>query len=86
MPQPLSTQHSALSTDESLYDAGPTGCGELLMNLRIRLKDMQPGSVLAVKAYDSGVREDLPAWCRLTGHRLLSATHPDYRIERRKDS
>ena len=72
--------------EDAEYDAGPVGCGQLLMNLRIKLKDMTPGAVLKVKAYDSGVREDLPAWCRLTGHRLIEAAHPDYWIERRKDS
>ena len=71
--------------DVAEYDAGQTGCGQLLMNLRITLKDMPPGAVLKVKAYDSGVREDLPAWCRLTGHRLLEAAHPNYLIERRKE-
>ncbi|HLX61948.1 MAG TPA: sulfurtransferase TusA family protein [Planctomycetota bacterium] len=67
------------------YDAGPTGCGQLLIDLRMKLKEMPPGAVLKIKAYDSGVPEDLPAWCRLTGHTLLEAAHPDYWIERRKE-
>ena len=53
------------------WDAGDTGCGELLMYLRMRLKEM-PGGVLKLIARDPGAVEDLPAWCRLTGHVLLS--------------
>jgi tRNA 2-thiouridine synthesizing protein A len=52
------------------YDAGDTGCGELVMYLRIRMKEI-PGGVLKLIAHDPGAIEDLPAWCRMTGHTLL---------------
>ncbi len=30
--------------------------------------DMQPGEELVVTATDPGVRNDIPAWCRINGH------------------
>ncbi|MDQ0156207.1 sulfurtransferase TusA family protein [Robertmurraya andreesenii] len=53
------------------YDAGPTGCGELIMNLFLTMKKMKDGQVIKVISYDPGAREDLPAWCRLQKHTLL---------------
>ncbi|WP_291663659.1 MULTISPECIES: sulfurtransferase TusA family protein [unclassified Bosea (in: a-proteobacteria)] len=51
------------------YDAGEMGCGELVMVLRTKLRAM-PGQVLRVVARDPGASEDIPAWCRMTGHEL----------------
>jgi len=65
------------------WDAGDLACGDLLLQLRQRLQGLAPGTVLGLMAYDRGAIEDLPAWCRLTGHRLLLAEHPRYRIQRK---
>ena len=67
------------------WDAGDMGCGELVMELRMRLKPMLPGHILKLTARDPGALEDLPAWCRLTGHRLMYADHPVYLIQRKED-
>jgi tRNA 2-thiouridine synthesizing protein A len=67
------------------WDAGDMGCGELVMHLRRRLQAMQPGQLFKLIARDPGAREDLPAWCRLTGHRLVYADHPVYVMRRREE-
>jgi tRNA 2-thiouridine synthesizing protein A len=54
-----------------IYDAGPTGCGELIMNLFLMVKKMERGQIIEVTSYDKGAREDIPAWCRLQNHKLL---------------
>ncbi|MBM4071914.1 MAG: sulfurtransferase TusA family protein [Planctomycetes bacterium] len=59
-------------------------CGELLLSLRGRLNSMAAGAVLKVTAHDAAAPIDLPAWCRLTGHRLLTAKHPEYLIQRKE--
>src|SRR5579871_3205194 len=51
------------------WDAGDMGCGELVMALRVRLLKLAPGDVLELTARDPAAPHDLPAWCRLTGHR-----------------
>ncbi len=73
---------SRLTTD---WDAGDLGCGDLVMQLRMRLKTMTAGSVIRVTATDPAAPEDIPAWCRLTGHTLLAAAHPTYTIRRKED-
>jgi tRNA 2-thiouridine synthesizing protein A len=68
--------------DDVVWDAGDLACGDLLLKLRGRMEAMCPGQVLCLVALDSGAPEDLPAWCRLTGHTLLAADHPVYLIRR----
>lgn len=60
------------------------GCGELVMALRVRLLKLAPGDVLELTARDPAAPHDLPAWCRLTGHRLVHAAHPQYLIQRKE--
>ncbi|WP_142850411.1 sulfurtransferase TusA family protein [Telmatospirillum sp. J64-1] len=52
------------------WDAGTMGCGELLLELRNRLKQI-PGRTIKLVALDPGAPEDIPAWCRLTRNELL---------------
>jgi tRNA 2-thiouridine synthesizing protein A len=66
------------------WDAGNMSCGELVMELRRRLRALAAGSVLRVVARDPGAPEDLPAWCRLTGHSLLAQRHPVYWVRRKE--
>lgn len=68
------------------WDAGAIGCGELVIQLRRRLAPLAPGQVFELVAHDPGAPEDLPAWCRLTGHGLVAATHPVYLIQRRTEN
>ncbi|MGD0072799.1 MAG: sulfurtransferase TusA family protein [Candidatus Binataceae bacterium] len=67
------------------WDAGDMGCGELIVELRKRVRAIQPGQVLRLIARDPGAIEDLPAWCRMTGHRMNRAEHPVYFIQRKED-
>ena len=65
------------------WDAQDMGCGDLLLELRTRLAELEPGEVLRIRATDLGAPEDIPAWCGLVGHSLLAAKHPLYWIQRR---
>ena len=62
------------------WDAGDLACGDLVLELRTRMRVMEPGSLLLVTARDPGAVEDLPAWCRMTGHPLAYARAPLYFI------
>ncbi len=84
---PIAEANPALTHEqepEASWDAGDMGCGELVLALRIRLNALPGGAVLKVTARDPAAPEDLPAWCRLTGHRLLRSEHPDYYIQRKE--
>jgi tRNA 2-thiouridine synthesizing protein A len=73
-----------VSSRDAIWDAGDLACGDLVLKLRERIEAMPPGEVLCLIALDSGAPADLPAWCRLTGHTLLSANHPVYLIRRKE--
>jgi tRNA 2-thiouridine synthesizing protein A len=66
------------------WDAGQVGCGELVLELHTRLQAMRPGQVLQLTALDAGAPADIPAWCRLTGHTLVSQQPPVYLIRRKE--
>lgn len=38
---------------------------------------LRPGDTLEVQATDPGALHDIPAWCRVHGHEVLSASHRD---------
>jgi len=42
-------------------------CPQPVIRTAARIKDMQPGQILEVRATDPGFQIDLPAWC--LGHR-----------------
>jgi tRNA 2-thiouridine synthesizing protein A len=81
---PPGREASQRPSADAQWDAGDMGCGDLVLELRMRLQSMKPGNVLKLTARDPGAPEDLPAWCRLTGHTLLSSQHPEYWIKRKE--
>lgn len=75
-----------MRSDESAsWDAGEMGCGELVIQLKLRLRGLGPGALFHLVARDPGAREDIPAWCRLTGNELVAADHPRYLIRRKRN-
>ncbi|MFM9115229.1 MAG: sulfurtransferase TusA family protein, partial [Planctomycetota bacterium] len=62
-------------------DVGDLACGDLLLQLRQKLRSLPPSSRLHWIVRDPGAREDVPAWCRLTGHHLVHQDHPHYLLE-----
>jgi tRNA 2-thiouridine synthesizing protein A len=66
------------------WDAGDLACGELVLELRGRLRAMSPGDTIKVTAIDPLHPKTSPR-CRLTGHALVHARHPYYFIRRKED-
>jgi tRNA 2-thiouridine synthesizing protein A len=66
------------------WDAGGMACGDLVLELRIRLHALKPGQIFKVLATDPGAEKDLPSWCRMTGNALLAAYHPIYLIQKKQ--
>ena len=73
----------ARCTADVEWDAGDLGCGDLVLQLMIRITAMAPGQVLRLVALDPGAPADIPAWCRMTGHTLVEEQPPLYLIRRR---
>lgn len=68
------------------FDGGSKECGELLLDLRLYFDDLPAGARVRVIARDPGAYIDLPAWCRVVGHRLIERDHPDYLIAKKIDT
>ena len=66
------------------WDAGDLGCGDLVLELRARMEPLATGRILKLTARDPGAPADIPAWCRMTGHALVSEQHPIYLIRRKE--
>jgi TusA-related sulfurtransferase len=62
-------------------DAGTENCGRLIELVAGLLGDLTAGQALGVVAHDPSAQVDLTAWCRLTGHRLLSVTDTGDQLE-----
>jgi len=61
---------------DAVCDGGDLDCGSgLLLIIRRAMDPLAAGGVLEVRSREGSVREDLPAWCRMTDHALL-ATAP----------
>ncbi|HXH08725.1 MAG TPA: OsmC family protein [Alphaproteobacteria bacterium] len=58
---------------DAICDGGDLDCGSgLLLIIREAMQPLPPGGVLEVRSREISVKEDLPAWCRLVGHRLVA--------------
>jgi tRNA 2-thiouridine synthesizing protein A len=64
------------------FDGGETGCGELLLDLLLFMRKQPAGAIVEVRALDPGAPLEIPAWCRLTKHTLLSSEHPFYHVQK----
>lgn len=80
---PTALAHAPGRAPIATYDAGDLGCGDLVLELRAKLREIGPGEVLRVYARDPAAPVDLPAWCGLTGHSLVHAAHPEYHVQRK---
>jgi tRNA 2-thiouridine synthesizing protein A len=58
-------------------DARGLLCPLPVIRTQDKVKGLPPGTVLEIVATDPGVMQDIPAWCRVHGHELLSMTEDD---------
>lgn len=84
-PSPTGPGEAKTLAADGEWDAGDLGCGDLLLPLRGKMRQLGPGQILRLTARDPSAPEDIPAWCGVTGHRLIHAEHPTYWICRRED-
>jgi TusA-related sulfurtransferase len=61
-------------------DARNLMCPLPVIRAQDKIKTMQPGEHLKVICTDPGALNDIPAWCRINGHRVISTQHDEYTI------
>jgi len=55
-------------------------CPMPVIRTQDRIAEMSEGEVLEVVATDPGVKNDIPAWCRINGHKILDIQEDGYEI------
>ncbi len=55
-------------------DARRLLCPLPVIRTQDKVKNLQSGDTLRVTCTDPGVLQDIPAWCRINGHKLIE-TH-----------
>lgn len=64
LPRNLESDH--------VFDGGDLDCGSgLALLIRQHMLQVPDGGILEVRSRESTVRDDLPPWCRMTGHAYL---------------
>ena len=54
-----------------MLDARRLLCPMPVIRTQQRVEQLQPGDTLEVICTDPGAKNDIPAWCRVNGHKLL---------------
>lgn len=69
----MSSETSHQYTPQASFDGGALDCGSgLLLLIRQQIDPLPAGQLLEIRSSEPSVREDLPAWCRMTGNELVS--------------
>jgi tRNA 2-thiouridine synthesizing protein A len=63
---------------EQLLDARRLLCPLPVIRVQERVAALRPGARLRVVATDPGALQDIPAWCRINGHRVLESFSRDH--------
>lgn len=61
-------------------DARKLLCPMPVIRTQNKIKQCKAGDTLIVHATDPGVKHDIPAWCRIHGHQLLSIEEHEHEI------
>lgn len=61
-------------TDALEYDATGLLCPLPVLRANRKLRELSAGGLLTVRATDPAAWQDFPAFCRQTGHELVSST------------
>ncbi len=54
-------------------DARRLLCPMPVIRTQNKVKELAPGDTLEIVCTDPGALNDIPAWCRINGHRLLDS-------------
>lgn len=65
---------------ETRLDARRLLCPMPVIKTQNKISELESGDTLIVTCTDPGVLHDIPAWCRIHGHRVISSTTQDREI------
>ena len=84
LPTNASGTNASILGADAFYDAGEKGCAAgPLDEIADLMRRLASGQALEIRAIDPSVTVDLAAWCRLTGHTLITQEGDHYLIRRK---
>ena len=62
-------------TPDNMFDGGDLDCGSgLILLIREAMSQVPEGGILEMRSREPTVSDDLPPWCRMSGHEYLGKT------------
>ena len=58
-------------------DARRTLCPMPVIKTQNKIAELSDGDILEVTCTDPGALNDIPAWCRINGHRVIDTSEAD---------
>jgi len=65
---------------EHTLDARRLLCPMPVIRTQNKVNELEKGDTLIVTCTDPGVLNDIPAWCRINGHEIVSTSRQDDEI------
>ena len=72
----MSENLASLKSDK-IVDARAMACPGPLLEAKKSIASVTVGQILEIQSADQGSREDIPAWCKKTGHEYLGHLEKD---------
>ncbi len=63
---------------ENYLDAKRLLCPLPVIRVQDKIKHLQRGDTLQVICTDPGALQDIPAWCRINGHKVLQTSASEF--------
>ncbi len=63
---------------KEMLDARRLLCPLPVIRVQEKVKELNAGDQLKVVCTDPGALQDIPAWCRINGHKVLETVSGDY--------
>jgi TusA-related sulfurtransferase len=57
--------------NRAIVDARRLLCPMPVIRVQDRVSELEPGTVVETICTDPGALNDIPAWCRINGHKLI---------------
>lgn len=65
---------------EAKLDARRLLCPLPVIRTQDKVETLESGDCLVIECTDHGVINDIPAWCRINGHEVVSIDEQDHKI------
>ena len=73
-------QGPCIVTSAAILDARRLLCPMPVIRTQERVRELSPGDILEVVCTDPGAANDIPIWCRINGHQVISVDQEEWEL------